>query len=332
MLELENLSVTYRRRRQAPFEALNNVHLRLEAGETLGLVGESGSGKTTMGRAPFGLVPITSGTVRLDGEDVTHATAKERTRLTARMQMVFQDPYGSLNPVRTIQDTMVEPLLVHEPGTSAAQRAQRVAEALDRVGLPRRAAQRLPREFSGGQRQRIAIARALMLKPRLLVCDEPVSALDLSVQAQILNLLADLRAELQISYLFISHDLAVVRHIADRVMVLYRGHVVEEGDAAAMAARPGHPYTHALLSAAPVPDPRTQRTRRQQRQERLTAPLPTTTGGCVFAPRCPHVIDACDTPPRLTPFRTGGLAACHRMEDLRLDPPPGTAAADHPAS
>lgn len=323
VLRLEDVTVTYRRRRTS-FTALENVGVTIGQAEIVGLVGESGSGKTTLGRTPFGLVPITAGRVLLDGEDITSADRRRRRSLTASVQMVFQNPYGSLNPVRTIGDTLAEPVLAHEPRLPATRRDERTAAALERVGLPAAAARRLPREFSGGQRQRIAIARALMTNPRLLVCDESVSALDLSVQAQILNLLTDLRAELRISLLFISHDLTVVRHIADRVVVLYRGRVMEEAVATAPAR---HPYTDALHLAAPVPDPAEQRRRRELLAARLRpADDAGDSTGCVFAARCPHAVGLCRTTvPRLLPLPADAPAtphrvSCHRASDLHLPP------------
>jgi ABC-type oligopeptide transport system ATPase subunit len=261
MLVLRGVTVNYGHGRRAVADAVSGVSLGIEAGQALALVGESGSGKSTVGNAVLGLVPITSGTVHFDGEDITHAPVRRRRELTKQIQPIFQDPYGSLNPVRTVRQTLVEPLLAHvrvEP----AQARVRVVETLRQVGLDADAADRYPAEFSGGQRQRIAIARALMAQPRLIVCDEPTSALDLSVQAQVLNLLNRLRRELGVSYLFITHDLAIIRHVADRVAVLHRGRIVESGPTAQVCDDPRDPYTRALLSAAPVPDPVEQARRR----------------------------------------------------------------------
>ncbi|MEN3284452.1 MAG: hypothetical protein V7607_5592 [Solirubrobacteraceae bacterium] len=265
LLDVTDLTVEYPRgRRKPPLRALDAVSLAIEPGETVGLVGESGSGKSTLGRAVLGLVPARSGTIRFDGRDITHAAAEERRRLSADLQAVFQDPYSSLNPARTVRQTLAEPLGVHER-LSRAQTRERVEAMLRRVGLPADAAERYPRHFSGGQRQRIAIARALMLSPRLVISDEAVSALDLSIQAQILNLLLTLQEELSLSYLFISHDLAVVRHLSHRVVVLYRGEVVESGPTAQVCDAPTHPYTRGLLASAPVADPAVQRKRRGER-------------------------------------------------------------------
>jgi len=230
--------------------ALDGVNLDVGPGETMGIVGESGSGKTTLGNVILGLVRPAAGSVLLDGEEITAASPKRRRELSRDLQIVFQDPYGSLNPMRTVAQTLEEPLLAHLSLTSR-QRRDRVAGALERVGLERADARRYPGSFSGGQRQRIAIARALMLQPKLVVCDEAVSSLDLSVQAQVLNLLRSLQQELGITLLFITHDLAVVRYICDRVTVLYRGHVVEHGPAEQVCTHPGDPYTKRLLAAVP---------------------------------------------------------------------------------
>jgi ABC-type glutathione transport system ATPase component len=251
LLELRGLSVRYPRPGRRPaMTALDRVDLDVDAGETMGIVGESGSGKTTIGNVILGMVRPAAGSVVLDGEDITTAGQKRRRELSRDLQIVFQDPYGSLNPMRTVAQTLEEPLLAHLSLTRR-ERRDRVADALERVGLERADAGRYPGSFSGGQRQRLAIARALMLEPKLLVCDEAVSALDLSVQAQILNLLRSLQQELGITLLFITHDLAVVRYISDRVTVLFQGHVVEHGTAEQVCTRPSDPYTKRLLAAAP---------------------------------------------------------------------------------
>jgi peptide/nickel transport system ATP-binding protein len=263
LLEVSALSVRYPRGRgQAPLVALSEVSLSIAAGETLSVVGESGSGKSTLGRAVLGTVAPASGRIVFDGEDITHAPPHRRRALTADIGVVFQDPHGSLNPVRRIGQTLEEPLLAHR-SLSRGQRRAQAGAALERVGLDPAAAAKYPAQFSGGQLQRIAIARALMLSPRLLICDEAVSALDLSIQAQILNLLRRLQQELGVSYLFISHDLAVVRHISSRVAVLYRGELMETGTVSDICDHPSHPYTQALLAAAPLPDPVEQRARQR---------------------------------------------------------------------
>lgn len=273
LLEVSELAVEYSRGllgRHAT-RAVDGVSFTIAAGESVGLVGESGSGKTSIGAAILGLAPIASGRVVFDGEDTTQATASRRRALAAEMQAIFQDPYSSLNPVRTIAQTLAEPLIAQRR-LGRAEIRERIGRMLVRVGLDESAGRRYPSQFSGGQRQRIAIARALIVSPRLVVCDEAVSALDLSVQAQVLNLLLELQEELSLSYLFISHDLDVVRHMTDRVMVLYRGRVVEAGESRQVCTQPTHPYTRALLMAVPVPHPRLQAERREVRLAGETAP------------------------------------------------------------
>jgi ABC-type glutathione transport system ATPase component len=266
VLEVSDLRVAYPGRgfRARPHEVLHGVSLTVGQGETLGVVGESGSGKTTIGRSVLGLVAPSGGTVRFQGNDITRAGRKERRTLARDIQVVFQDPYSSLNPSLTIGDILSEPLVVQ--GTAAGEARLRVAELLDQVGLPKDASQRLPREFSGGQRQRVAIARALAPAPRLIVCDEPVSALDLTTQARVLDLLVDIQRRTGVAYLFISHDLTVIRHVSHRVSVIHRGDIVETGPAGEVTTAPEHPYTQRLLLAAPVADPTEQRRRREARQ------------------------------------------------------------------
>ena len=321
-LDVRDLSVEFRQgRRRPPLRAVDGVSLEIGAGETLGLVGESGSGKSTIGRAILGLTPVASGSVSFDGQDITRAGPRRRRALSSRMQVVFQDPYSSLNPTRTIGQTLAEPLLVHRD-LDRTQTGAQVRAMLDRVGLPADTADRYPGQFSGGQRQRIAIARALMLSPELVICDEPVSALDLSIQAQVMNLLDELQRELHLSYLFIAHDLAVVRHLSHRIVVLYRGQVMESGPAAQVYTRPAHPYTRALLAAAPVPDPVQQHARRTART--ATTLAPPNPAGCPFAHRCPHAVPLCRTErPALRPAAAGATVACHRYEELL--PASGTA-------
>ncbi|MEV5354870.1 ATP-binding cassette domain-containing protein [Streptomyces sp. NPDC052693] len=270
LLDVSELRVTYPGRgfRARPHEVLHGVSLSVRAGETLGLVGESGSGKTTIGRAVLGLVEPSGGRILFQDRDITRVPAKVRRSLARDIQVVFQDPYTSLNPSLTIGDILSEPLVVQ--GASAGDARSRVRELLDQVGLPADTAARLPREFSGGQRQRVAIARALAPRPRLIVCDEPVSALDLSTQTRVLDLFVDIQRRTGVAYLFVSHDLAVIRHVSHRVAVLYRGDVVETGPADRVTASPGHPYTQDLLLAAPVADPARQRERREERR-RLAA-------------------------------------------------------------
>jgi oligopeptide/dipeptide ABC transporter ATP-binding protein len=319
LLEVSDLSVRYRtRRRGHEVTAVDRVSLAVGQHETVGLVGESGSGKTTLSRAVLGLTPSSGGTVRFEGEDITSASRKRRRELSQHLQVVFQDPYGSLSPTRTIGQTLAEPLIAHRLAGPRQARDQ-VAVMLDRVGLPADAMRRFPSEFSGGQRQRVAIARALMPSPRLVICDEPVSALDLSVQAQVLNLLRGLQREYQLSYLFIAHNLAVVRHVSHRIVVLYHGQVMEQGPADAVYAAPGHPYTRALLAAEPQADPELQAARRAA-AAKAEVPPGTAAGtetGCPFAARCPYVIPAClAARPPLVPAPGGTEVACIRAADI----------------
>jgi peptide/nickel transport system ATP-binding protein len=266
LLEVQNLIVDYPTKgfHSMPFRALDDVSIRIGYGETLGLVGESGSGKTTLGRALLGLAPVSAGSVTFEGADIGHASRGQRRKLSRDMQVVFQDPYTSLNPSMTIGDILAEPLTVQ--GKTGPDARKRVREVLDEVGLPHDTIGRLPREFSGGQRQRVAIARALALSPKLIVCDEPVSALDLSTQAKVLDLFLQIQKDTGVSYLFVSHDLDVVRHISHRVAVMYHGEIVEQGDAAQVTGAPEHPYTQRLLLASPVPDPDRQEQRRANRR------------------------------------------------------------------
>lgn len=268
LLEVRALSVGFRHGRRV-FQALDGVSLDVWPGETVGVVGETGAGKSTLGRAILGLAPVTSGTVRFNGEDITRAGHRERVAIAARLQVVFQDPNSSLNPAHTVGFSLAEPLVGQR--TPRGEVAGRVAAMLDRVGLPPSAAHQYPRELSGGQRQRVAIGRALIVSPDLVICDEALSALDLSVQAQIINLLLELRRDLGLAYLFIGHDLAVVRHLATRIVVLRRGRVVECGTAEQVCEQPADAYTRALMDAAPSPDPREERARLTARAALATA-------------------------------------------------------------
>jgi oligopeptide/dipeptide ABC transporter ATP-binding protein len=319
LLDVRDLTVEYSRgARRPPLRAVDRVTFSLAANETVALVGESGSGKTTIGHAILGLAPVTAGEICFGGEAITSAARRRRRRLSSDLQVVFQDPYSSLNPTRTIGQTLSEVFRANaEPSRAEVQ--QRVQAMLEHVGLPADAAQRYPGHFSGGQRQRVAIARALMKQPRLVICDEPTSALDLSVQAQVLNLLSQLQHDFELSYLFISHDLAVVRYLAHRVIVLYRGRIMEQGDAEAVYTKPSHPYTNALLDSAPVPDPEKQEHRRMSRLSRVvTNPALSRSDACSFAPRCPHAIETCRaTQPLLERTPDGTLVACHRWRELR---------------
>jgi peptide/nickel transport system ATP-binding protein len=269
LLDVRGLVVEYPRRGQSPVRVLKGVDLDIRPGECVGLVGESGSGKTTLGRAILGLAPVTAGTITFDGKDIARASRTERRRLGSDVQVVFQDPYTSLNPSMTIGDILAEPLQARD--VPKAQARARIAELLDQVRLPADSLGRRPREFSGGQRQRVAIARALALRPRLVICDEPVSALDLSTQARVLDLFNVIQEETGVSYLFITHDLTVVRHVSHRVAVMYRGDIVERGETAAVTSSPEHAYTQRLWMASPVPDPVAQAQRRADRRRLVAA-------------------------------------------------------------
>ncbi|MBL8588135.1 MAG: ABC transporter ATP-binding protein [Methylobacteriaceae bacterium] len=306
LLELEKVSVVYRGPRGGRLVAVDDYSLALAEGETIGLVGESGSGKSTLGRAALRLTPVAAGRVVWRGRDLLTLSRSEMRAARRQMQIVFQDPFGSLNPRHTVGTIIGEPLVIHGLGDAAARR-RRVAELIDLVGLPGEAAGRFPHEFSGGQRQRIAIARALSPEPAFLVADEPVSALDVSVQSQIINLIADLRARLGLTMLFISHDLAVIRHVADRIAVMYAGRLVETGPAEHVLARPRHPYTRALISAIPRPGARKAARIVLKGDPPDPENLPP---GCVFASRCPRVAERC----RAERPVLGGeahAAACH---------------------
>ncbi|MBX3156037.1 MAG: ATP-binding cassette domain-containing protein [Deltaproteobacteria bacterium] len=303
-------------RMDASVKAVSDVDLEIRTGETLGLVGESGCGKSTLGRTLLRLVEPTTGSIRFDGVDLTTQKPAELRSLRRRMQMIFQDPYASLNPRMSIGDAIAEPLVIHRLAKTAAERRARVEELLGVVGLRADAARRYPHEFSGGQRQRVGIARALACRPKFVVCDEPISALDVSIQAQIVNLLEDLQQAEGLTYLFISHDLKIVQHICDRVAVMYLGRIVELADAPTLYRAPAHPYTQALLSAVPRVD---RFTRKKPAGERVIlqgdvpsplAPPP----GCPFHPRCPVADkpDACRTElPKLRVLPTGARVACH---------------------
>jgi oligopeptide/dipeptide ABC transporter ATP-binding protein len=297
-------------REVARVHAVNDVTLSIDEGETVGLVGESGCGKTTMSRAIMRLVDATDGTLRFRGDDITHAGRKQLEPIRRQMQMVFQDPFASLNPRKRVVQIIGQPLRLH--GTPRDKIEGRVKDLLGEVGLSPEHLNRFPHEFSGGQRQRIGVARALALEPRLIVLDEPVSALDVSVQAQIINLLDDLQDEFKLTYLFVAHDLSVVRHVSDRIAVMYLGKLMEVSPSEELYTKPIHPYTFALLSAIPIPDPNENRER-----ERIVVggepPNPIDPpSGCVFHPRCPRATDICrEVEPPLARYPNGHLAACH---------------------
>ena len=297
--------------------AVDGVSFDLHRGETLGIVGESGCGKSTLGRTLVRLYTPTSGTIRFRGEDITALSGADLFPLRRRMQLIFQDPYSSLNPRKSIRSALEEPLRIHGIG-SGDERFETVAALIEKVGLHRDDLHKFPHEFSGGQRQRIGIARALVLGPDLVVADEPVSALDVSIQSQVLNLLVELQKELGLTLLFISHDLTVVKFISDRVAVMYLGRIVEIADAADIYANPAHPYTRALLASLPVPDPqrRRQRTPLEGDVPNPSDPPP----GCAFHTRCPHVQEVCrQRAPELAPLEgePSHRVACHFAEELR---------------
>jgi oligopeptide/dipeptide ABC transporter ATP-binding protein len=293
-------------------KAVDDVSFTVRRGETLGIVGESGCGKSTLARCVTRLLDVTDGSIVFDGRDITQLSRSDMRPIRREMMMVFQDPYASLNGRKRVGFIVAEPLEVHGIGTDA-ERKRRVQELLEVVGLNPEHYNRFPHEFSGGQRQRIGIARALAVNPKLIVCDEPVSALDVSVQAQILNLLKDLQSEFGLTYIFIAHDLNVVRHISDRVMVMYLGKVAEIGEGATLYTEPKHPYTGALLSAVPIPDPTLGRQRTQIVLEGDVPSPINPPSACRFHPRCPRFhAGTCDVvEPLLRPFGTGHEAACH---------------------
>lgn len=321
LLEIESLAKHYPVRKGLIFgrsvgtvRAVDGISFQLARGETLALVGESGCGKSTTARLVLRLIDPSAGIVRFEGMDITDLAGEPLRKLRRRMQIVFQDPFASLNPRMTVGEILEEPLIVHGIGTKSERRA-RVTQLLGLVGLAPYHAQRYPHEFSGGQRQRVGIARALAVEPSLIVCDEPVSALDVSIQAQVVNLLKDLQARLGLSYLFIAHDLAVVKHMADRVAVMYLGQIVELATKDALFAAPGHPYTRTLLAAIPRPDPHRD-THRQIPGGDVPSPM-NPPEGCRFHTRCPFVIDRCrNEPPALVEWRESHLVACHRTNEL----------------
>ncbi|MCF8533177.1 MAG: dipeptide ABC transporter ATP-binding protein [Reyranella sp.] len=290
--------------------AVDGVSFTIKRGETLGLVGESGCGKSTVGRTLLKLLEPTDGTIRVDGQDITHLDRAAMLPYRRRMQMIYQDPYASLNPRMTAGEIVSEPMIIHEEGTPA-ERQERTAALFERVGLRPAAMRSYPHEFSGGQRQRIGIARALALSPDLIVGDEPVSALDVSIQAQIINLLMDLQEELKLSYLFVAHDLAVVEHISHRVAVMYLGRIVELTDKKTLFEMPLHPYTEALLSAVPIP----RSSARGRKRVILTGDVPSPINpppGCHFHTRCPYAMPRCRVDvPALREVTPGHLASCH---------------------
>jgi len=327
LLNVRDLAVSYAHKRQATaVRALHGVSFTVGQGETVAVVGESGTGKSTIAGAVLGLVPVAEGSIEYDHRDITYASDSRRRSLCSEIQAVFQNPYSSFNPSRKIRDAVVEPLL-YRSRQVRRDRDKAVAAMLQRVGLAADVASYYPRQLSGGQLQRIAIARALIASPRLVVLDEALSSLDLSVQAQIVNLLIELREELGLAYLFIAHDLDIVKHLAHRVLVLYRGHVVESGPAGDICDNPQHPYTRDLVSSVPVPDPLLQRQRRESRDGLRTAPPAITSvsnDGCPFIARCASVAEICASkPPPAAAGPHGSVVMCHRYPEPFITDPVG---------
>ncbi len=303
-------------RQVGSIRAVDGLNFDLIRGETLGLVGESGCGKSTTGRAILQLHRPTAGSVRFEGVELTETSGPDLRQMRRRMQMIFQDPYASLNPRMTVGSIVGEPLDVHQLGNSKTDRQERVRELLEIVGLNPYFVNRYPHEFSGGQRQRIGVARALAVNPSFIVCDEPISALDVSIQAQVINLLEDLQRELQLTYLFIAHDLSVVRHISDRIAVMYLGKIVELAERTDLYENPSHPYTEALLSAVPVPDPVVEAKRQRIILEGDVPNPASPPTGCNFSTRCPKAMDRCfQEEPEFRDVGDGHYAACFLNEE-----------------
>ena len=314
LLEVKNLKKHFKINRKTWLKAVDGVSFSIDEGETLGLVGESGCGKSTLGRTIIGLYEPTDGEILFDGKDITKLSSKERVELTKEMQIIYQDPYACLNPRMTVADIIAEGLDIHGI-CKGEERQKRIFELLELVGLNREHANRFPHEFSGGQRQRVGIARALAINPKFIVCDEPISALDVSIQAQVVNLLEDLQKKLGLTYLFIAHDISMVAHISDRIAVMYLGALVELASSDTIMHKPMHPYTQALLSAVPFADPDASRNRDRIK---LTGDVPSPMSaqvGCKFASRCPHCTERCKTEaPAIREIEPGHFVSCHLFD------------------
>ena len=317
LLEVKNLKKYFKIDSKTWLKAVDDVSFGIEEGETLGLVGESGCGKSTLGRTVIGLYPPTDGSILFEGRDITHLTAKEKVALTKKMQVIYQDPYACLDPRMTVADIIAEGLDIHGI-CKGEQRRKRIYELLRLVGMNEEHANRFPHEFSGGQRQRIGIARALAIDPKFIICDEPISALDVSIQAQVVNLLEDLQKQLGLTYLFIAHDISMVAHISDRIAVMYLGAMAELAPSKDIMESPLHPYTKALLSAVPFADPDASRARNRIK---LTGDVPSPMSaqtGCKFASRCSQCTKACrEEAPTLREVRPGHFVSCHLYDEER---------------
>ena len=317
LLEVKNLKKYFKIDSKTWLKAVDDVSFGIEEGETLGLVGESGCGKSTLGRTIIGLYPPTDGSILFEGRDITHLTAKEKVALTKKMQIIYQDPYACLDPRMTVADIIAEGLDIHGI-CKGEQRRKRIYELLRLVGMNEEHANRFPHEFSGGQRQRIGIARALAIDPKFIICDEPISALDVSIQAQVVNLLEDLQKQLGLTYLFIAHDISMVAHISDRIAVMYLGAMAELAPSKDIMESPLHPYTKALLSAVPFADPDASRARNRIK---LTGDVPSPMSaqtGCKFASRCSQCTKACrEEAPTLREVRPGHFVSCHLYDEER---------------
>ncbi len=313
LLEVEHLKKYFKVGSKSQLHAVDDITFTLEAGKTLGVVGESGCGKTTLGRTVLHLVPPTSGKIVFDGEDLSNPTKKQLAAARNKMQIIFQDPYSSLNPRMSVCEAIMEPLQI-KGGMSKAEMLEETRELMDTVGLAERFENAFPHEMDGGRRQRVGIARALALKPKFIVCDEPVSALDVSIQAQVINLMLDLQESRGLSYMFVTHDLSVVRYISNDIMVMYLGNMVEKASSDELFRQPLHPYTKALLSAIPEPDIH-NKTKRIILKGEITSPIDPKPG-CRFAARCPHATEACQQPQELRELSPGHFVACCNCENL----------------